>query len=98
MTQYIMKYPDNKNYVGLDRNSGGYPYKTNWNHAQCWTDLDEALKYKKHFPEDKLKIFKVQKKENQINFIPVSDTILKNKLKESALAKLTDEDKKILGL
>lgn len=51
---------DNKP-VGLDRNSGGYPIKTEYpNEIQYWNTKDEALKYMIHWPDRIWEIKEIQ--------------------------------------
>jgi len=41
---------DGKHYIGLDSNSGGYPYETDrWQDMHTWTSKEKALDYEKMF-------------------------------------------------
>ncbi len=54
---YVLKYP-NGQFVGIDQNSGGYPYETEWPGGVQWFSLPEAKRYVKMFKE--FSIYKVE--------------------------------------
>lgn len=55
---YIFKR-DNK-YIGMDDNSGGYPYETNYCMAvKVWYSKEKALKYQKTCKEHDWKLYKL---------------------------------------
>lgn len=56
---YVAKYKTGE-LVGLDRDSGGYPFKISYpSQIHYWHDIDEALKYVQMFRKDIDKIIAV---------------------------------------
>lgn len=56
MERFVLKYPNCK-FVGLDQNSGGYPYETD--DPEVWYDLEKAKYYKKMFKDLNFEIYKL---------------------------------------
>lgn len=56
---YVLEY-ENGDYVGLDKDSGGYPYCTDLKEAKFWLAQNDALMYMKMFPEEKWNLFQVE--------------------------------------
>lgn len=45
-----------REYIALDRSSGGYPYGTTLDQAKQWDSLDEAVGYNNMFSRDGFQI------------------------------------------
>jgi len=48
---YVLVYTTGE-FVGIDNNSGGYPFKTkDWRSARLWRTIAEAKEYRKMFSD-----------------------------------------------
>ena len=57
--QYIFK-STNGNYIGMDSASGGYPWESdNLFNAHTYTNIEEAINYKRHFPDESWRLYRV---------------------------------------
>lgn len=57
--KWILRYPDGS-FVGLDEDSGGYPYKARFpTQVQFWGSQDDAERYRSHFPRDNFSLHEV---------------------------------------
>lgn len=48
---YVLRYRTDGALVGLDRDSGGYPYKAYASNIHYWNSADKAQDYIRMFPE-----------------------------------------------
>lgn len=68
---YILKYlnePGQDNYVGMDFESGGYPYRTSWDDVDVWHNLGDAIRYANRFTSEHLGLFHVVETDKGIRF------------------------------
>lgn len=61
---WVLKYPDKtfvgKTFVGIDKDSGGYPYRAHHpSSVYFFTSYEAALEYQSHFPKDSFTIHSV---------------------------------------
>ncbi len=85
---YVLKYRDG--YMAIDQHSGGYPYKTdNIYQAQRYS-LQQALE---RLGGDADKIYKCV-----IQISELDTTSIDNAIRETALAKLTERERRALNL
>lgn len=91
-------------YHKLDSHTGGHPYWSNWiSMVEVFDDLDHALKDLKEVTESEsnrtrrdISDIRIVRWISYLNVVE-SDEITENKIR-TAKSKLTDEEKKLLGL
>jgi hypothetical protein len=69
--KYILKYSkanNENNFVAIDNTSGGYPYRTSWNNAHVWTNLDDVIRFQRMFKSELLCLYAVTEYDLRITF------------------------------
>ena len=56
--EYVFKLPNGK-YIGIDPNSGGYPYETSWRSCNVFYTKEDAKRYHSHWPKEPWILHKV---------------------------------------
>lgn len=63
---FLIYDPKTDKYIALDVNSGGYPYQTEWYRAKFWTNLEEAIGYRKTMRAWEWEIHRVELKTTRV--------------------------------